>query len=816
MSTEAENTKITELTQAALDYLDRGKLAEASRSVKEASSINADHPQVRAAFEAIEQDQAGTRLPQLCQKFLVSNKDLDIEYALDYFHKHPHTSPQVLKDAMFTLMDYTGDSDTADELTGDLLKLDPPKRILISKLKIAPTVTFNHIFDRGDDSMDGQTDLLLNPKPWDNEGDRIAAERDVFQLCLAALMKAGQDFPERAMKCIARLLGAEAKNLNGLIDADGFDVILSGLDIRLPSTLKSQASLACVRLLQLSPENAKLLISQYIVHRIIKPSGERLIQSFSAAAAVFPMEPKAASETFLDAGFLPNFANLIRQWRSVRLEQAALELLNVACMDPNCRDAIRKYCPEWLQEVTTAAGTDQRRMSQTTMANLVLEKIANTQPKGEEASYPIDDRNAQEKRLYRFQAVMIDPKSTKDTKTSAIEGRAFASIQPWAKDHISQDKDTLKSLIALYGEDELPTAARFGILSILANITTYRPVISDEQKKLAELKAYAASTKLPPPDPLDDDGRVTIRCKKLLDIGIVPLLKKHKQTTPTSQFQTLTILNSLSRETPHRSILARQGTIRYLITTYDNLTLPEGQLVAAHALARILISVNPAHAFTPPTSPSSAIRPLVSLLAPDPAAEGPRNLLPTFEALLALTNLASLDEDTADAIVRRAWQPVEDDLILNANTRIQRAATELICNLSTCPAGAAQFTAGARANTRLRTLIALADAEDVETRRAAAGGLAILSEWDEVATGLLQMDGAVEKIMAIADDENAEVVIRGLSALRNCVLAAKGSDKVKVKSVIASQDGIKVLEKAVKGGDAGVGEVVAEVVRALG
>jgi hypothetical protein len=816
MSSEAENAKIIELTQAALDYLDRGKLEDASRSVKEASSINSEHPQVRAAFEAIEQDQAGTRLPQLCQKFLDSKQDLDIEYALDYFHKHPQTSAQALKDAMFVLMDYAGDSDTADELTGDLLKLDPPKRVLISKLKIAPTPTFNHIFDRGDDSMNGQTDLLLNPKPWDSEKDRIAAERDVFQLCLAALMKAGQDFPERAMRAIARLLGAEAENLNGLIDADGFDVILSALDIRLPSSLKSQASLACVRLLQLSPENAKLLISQYIVQRIVKPSGERLIQSFSAAAAVFPMEPKAASETFLNQGFLPNFAKLLSQWRSVRVEQAALELLNVACMDPNCRDAIRKYCPEWLEEVTTAAGTDQRRMSQTTMANLVLEKIKNTQPKGEEASFPTDDRNTQEKRLHRFQAVVNDLKSTKDTKINAIEGMAFASIQPWAKEDISQNSNTLKSLVALSGEETLPTAARFGILSILANITSYRPIISDEQQKLAELKAYAASTKLPPPDPLDDDEKVTQRCRKLLDFGIVPLLKKHKQPTPTSQIQVLTILNSLSRETPHRSILARQGTIRYLITTYDNITLLEGQYTAAHALARILISVNPAHAFTPPTSPTSAIRPLVSLLTPDSSAEGPRNLLPTFEALLALTNLASLDEDTADSIVRRAWQPIEDDLILNANTRIQRAATELICNLSTCPAGAAQFTASARAKTRLQTLIALADTEDVATRRAAAGALAILSEWDEVATDLVQMDGAVAKIMAIADDENTEVVIRGLSALRNCVLAAKGSEKNKVKSVVASQDGIAVMENAVKGGDAGVGELIGEIVRALG
>ena len=42
-----------------------------------------------------------------------------------------------------------------------------------------------------------------------------------------------------------------------------------------------------------------------------------------------------------------------RKWKSKKVEQASLEMLNAACMNTACREAIQKYCSEWLEEIVT-------------------------------------------------------------------------------------------------------------------------------------------------------------------------------------------------------------------------------------------------------------------------------------------------------------------------------------------------------------------------------------------------------------------------------------------------------------------------------
>ncbi|KAF2667737.1 ARM repeat-containing protein [Microthyrium microscopicum] len=820
----------------AIALIDEGQLEAASRKLREASSIDESNTTVKEAWEKLRKEDDGPALPALAQKFLASGDDTD-GYALnDYLVKHPSATQENLSKTMEILMKYTGDEDIADETTGALLKTSGARDVLAAALIKTPTVTFNTIFERGDDSSDGQTDMLLDPKSWPTEKDRIAAERDVFQLCLAQLMKAGQDFPERAMKALSRLLGAEAKNLNGLIDADGFDVICSNFDIRLPQTLRGFATLACVKLLELSPDTAKQLIAQYVVQRVEKPTHDKMIQSFSAAAAVFPMAPDAAAELFLTAGFLPNFLKLINKWKSYRVEQAALELLNAACMDARCREAITKYCPEWLEKMKTAGtNTDPRRMSQVTTANLVLEKIKDAKSEGENKPNPnaIEDISAQEDRMDRFREIIADFKSDSSSKSSALEGLAYASMKPWAKDKLAGDPTFLKSLVAVMDDKTYSSSALFGGLTIVANLTTYRPVLSEEQKKLSELKAYANSAKPSALDPLDDDAKVSTRCIQVLKAGIVPLFNTHSKTlTNSTLLLAIQILNSLAKEKTHRGTLAQQGALKFLLQAHDRLTSTPSPppnattvaLTASHAIARILISVNPLHAFTSASpSISSTIRPLTSLLTPDSPtsftesssnAEPPRTLLPTFEALLALTNLASVSEPICTAITRLAMTAL-DDLMLSTNTLVQRAATELLCNLCSAPAGAAQFT-GARGPARLQLMLALTDAEDMATRRAAAGALAMVSEYGEVVESLIGIDKGMERLVGAVGDESAEVRLRAAVAVRNCVCAEgsagrRAADGVRRVSALAA-----TLEGAVRNGDAEIGGIIGEIAVALG
>jgi hypothetical protein len=751
-------------------------------------------------------------LVTLCRKFVQSRADKDADSALDYLNLNTHLIPdETLQTAMDTLMVYSGDSDSADELTGVLLRSLPAKRVLANALKASPTVTFNKIFERGDDSVDGQTNLLLDLTGWQSEHDRIAAERDVFQLALAQLMKAGQDFPERAMRTISRLLGAEASNLNGLIDADGFDVILSNLDIRLPNALRAQASLACVKLMELSQDTAKTLISQYVVDRVQTPSGERLVQAFSAAAAVFPMAPYAAAELFLRDGFLPNFVKLINKWSSERVEQAALELLDSACMHSECREAIRKYCPEWLHSISTPVDS-KRRKSQIAVADLILEKLndfKDQQAEGEKSPSDVD-LHAQE-RARRFKSLIMEENSSR-LQAVAFEGLAFASIRAAVKDGLIHDAAFLKRLIHLLG-GEADGATVFGGLTVLVNLSGYRPVLSEEQKKMAELRAYASQSKLALSSPLDDGAHVTERCKLLMSAGVMPLLTKClKSWSPPSATLAVQIMLSLAHDKSHRGQLAQQGALKLLLTTYDHMAagndpLGPALLAAAHAVARILISVNPSHAFTSSSpSMSSAIRPLATLLIPVEKKDSTINFLPTFEALLALTNLASADESVCNLIIQKAWTRVED-LLLCQNAPVQRAATELVCNLSGCQQGAALFAAAKQSKARLQVLLALSDSADLQTRKAASGAVAMLTEWEPVLDVLRSLEDPAAQLVRILSDEDRDVAMRGAVSLRNCALVGRAEWQAILRESSCQQSIASVLPRA----NAGTKEILTEL-----
>jgi hypothetical protein len=821
--TAEEGSRITDLVAQATALIKSGGLPKAAEKLKEAASIDPENAEVKSMWDRLADEDKGKELVNLCKKWESTLSDDDGEVLLDYIHKH-NIDGGVAEEAMRVILDYRGDLDMADQITGALLKLSGARRVLAASLKELPTRTFGTIFERGDDSMNGTTDLLLSPPFWDSQEDRIAAERDVFQLALAQMMEAGEDFPGRAMKCMSRLLGAEASNLKGIIDADGFDVILSYLDIRLPQVLRSQATLATAKLFELSPDEAQTLISQYVVKRVKKPTADGLILAFSAAAAVFPMAPSAASNLFLSEGFLPSLVSIVGKWKSHRLEQSALELLSAACIDKNCRIGIRKTCLDWVKGVADT-GTDQRA----SQASLILVKIKDAVPEGEKAPSADMDAEAQTALIFRFKSLILSSDSAA-SKQDSVEGLAYSSIAPPIKEELANDSAFLQKLVKIMGESSAGAALIYGGLSIFANLTVYAPLMSEEQKKLAQLKDYANSSKPVKEDQLNGDAHVTARCKKVLDAGAIPLfvlLSLNKKLTPASQLSVLQILNSLSKEQKHRGIIAQQGAVKLLLQIYETLSKDQPPIpqptssdenastptitltppaqsidqttlrIAAHALSRILISTNPSHVFNSSLLPmTTAIRPLTLLLTEDPTSEQ-RNLLPTFEALLALTNLASTDDTARDAIIRVCWPQVED-LLLSNNTLVQRASAELICNLSASPHGVAKFADGsARASNRMHILLALADVDDLATRKAAGGALAMLTEWDKAVEAILERERGVKIVLEMCKDESEEVRHRGAVCLCNLV-NAPGETGAKAREVLKRDDALQVIAEMVK------------------
>jgi hypothetical protein len=385
---------------------------------------------------------------------------------------------------------------------------------------------------------------------------------------------------------------------------------------------------------------------------------------------------------------------------------------------------------------------------------------------------------------------------------SSIEGLAYASIRPQVKESLAFNSKFLKTLLDVLRNSPPKSPATYGGLTILVNLTSYLPTLTEEQKRISQLKAYAGASKPSlDADPLNEDVHVAERCKAVFKAEALPVLVSHSaQGSPASLKLISAILLSLSKISELRGRIAQQGGIKLLLHAYIKLPQTDyaARRTAAHALARILISTNPIHVFggSNPHPLHSAIRPLVSLLSDDPTSET-RDLLPTFEALLALTNLASIDDDARDPIIRDAWANI-DDLLLSNNKMVTRATVELICNLMQSPNGVAKFADGSRqASNRLHILLALADAEDFATRRAAGGALASLTEWDAAVTAVLERERGVKILLKLCTEDEEELRHRGVVCILN-LLSIPGEVGKKAREKVNGDDGVEALKECLK------------------
>lgn len=468
------------------------------------------------------------------------------------------------------------------------------------------------------------------------------------------------------------------------------------------------------------------------------------------------------------------------------MEQAALELLSAACMEKACRESINRYCAPWLKALA-----EERQGTNKALAALVLAKVI-----GDSAENDV---------TAKLSELVLQDAGASD---QAIEGLAYTSLQPKVKQDIASNTKVVKSMVAALRNRPSVT---FGCLTAFANITAYRPPEPEEQKRMSHLKAYANSSKPAEKDPLDNNGYVTARCRALLDADVVPaIVSCCKQTTsPINIALAVRVLLALAQEQKHRAKMTQQGAVKLLLQIRERIAKTDKatedasviERNAAHALARLLISINPAHVFSSSLPASSAASALVQLLAVDQAGDDQeRNLLPTFEALLALTNLASMEEDTVrELLLRSAWATLENHLLLSSNTMIQRASVELVCNLMASPSGVAKFADGSKqASNRMHILLALADVEDLATRRAAGGALAMLTEWDKAVEAVLGKERGVKILLGMCADESEEMKHRGLVCVLN-LMEAPGKVGEDAMSKVKAEGGEAVLKESLRG-----------------
>ncbi|KAF2859298.1 ARM repeat-containing protein [Piedraia hortae CBS 480.64] len=759
-TTEKEVAALLRLADEAKTSRDWPRLGDI---LTQASRLEPENKQVKQRWRDFQASDQGALGP--CQKYLSSEKGEDGKRALSALRENQLEDVQEVYDL---LLEADNKLSMLGDLTSTLLQRQPAKKYAAGLLEKGQTQSLTQTLHQGEKPFRALVGITFEDAVWTSRNTQKTAQQHVFRFCVASLKKPDEN-KASLIEAVARQLAIHPDNVKELINQDVSDTIFSMLDFRLDSSVRGQAMVCTTQLFKLK-DNSEQMFTTFIKSM----TGKDPNITASAAAMAFAVVPAAAAQIFLTEGFIQHLVSALEnntsavaagKTNAIDIERAILELLSAACIDKACREAINRRCSSYLQKTASQAQNPHQAL-----ASIILAKSS------EKSADSLTET--------------LSNLAIKDDE--AIEGLAYTSLQPSVKEKLSFNTKLLQQLITTVKSQN---QSSFGALQVLSNLVTYRRPRSAERTKISQLKAYASGSSIvEDSNPLDDDVHVSARCTKLVNLNIIPTLTSLPSTNTSSASLTVKILLSLSKDTKNRPKLAQQGGIKYL------LHVPGGSLTSAHALARILISTNPEHAFTKATPAVSAASALIKLLIPVEDENGESDLLPTFESLLALTNLCSTEDSASRDLVLRTAMPQVEELLLSNNTLIQRAAVELICNLMLSPDGVALFTSTGSSNSkdtsksdksnakdpkpanprsdptssptnrRLGILVALSNSPDTATRRAAGGALAGLTQWD-VGVGSLLNDKGVSALIRMCHDESPEVRHRGLVCVLNAVSA---------------------------------------------
>jgi hypothetical protein len=217
--------------------------------------------------------------------------------------------------------------------------------------------------------MSPTEDKVFDPSVAPSEEAHLTNNKDVsveddMLLILAGLMEAGMEDDDicKELNKVTKLLTEDPAvspklkqphtPLWKIIDADSIDTIWGFLDMRQSPAVRGYATMATSEFLKASGDVGVHFLTDFFNSKVRRSTYDDYIVAFSVASAIFPVVPDVVAELFLSEGFVGSLGPLMkRKWKSKKVEQAALEMLNVACMNTPCREAIQKYCTEWLDEI---------------------------------------------------------------------------------------------------------------------------------------------------------------------------------------------------------------------------------------------------------------------------------------------------------------------------------------------------------------------------------------------------------------------------------------------------------------------------------
>lgn len=355
---------------------------------------------------------------------------------------------------------------------------------------------------------------------------------------------------------------------------------------------------------------------------------------------------------------------------------------------------------------------------------------------------------------------LVNPSKDKDLRKWAAEGLSYLTLDADVKEKLVEDKPALQSLIELAKSGD--QSCLYGVVTTLVNLCN----AYEKQELLPEMMELAKFAKhhVPEQHELDDpdfvNKRLTVLAKAGVTSGLVALAKTESHN---SKELIARVFNAICSLQDLRGIVVQQGAAKVLIPMSLEGT-KNGKKQAAQALARIGITINPEVAF-PGQRNLEVVRPLLALLHPECSA------LENFEALMALCNLAAMNETTRNRILKEGGLAKIEQYMYEDHMMLQRAATQCICNLMQSEDVIKAFESQ---NDRTKYLYLLCQDEDEDTVMAATGALCVLTLASKpCCRKLLDLESWPETIRCVLANNNKEIQYRGTYMLYNIVKGDK-------------------------------------------
>lgn len=520
-------------------------------------------------------------------------------------------------------------------------------------------------------------------------------------------------------------------------------------------------------------------MSSLIVEAEIDVGNDPLSIIVKTLSELYPSLTTLCSEIFLTNGLSKLFKKRVFEEQDLQFTKELLRLLSSACID----ETMRTYITEnYLQLLERSLNVEDVQI----YSALVLVKTwsftkltcINLKQLSEIFINAISRRIMPKIENVNESAVKLEEVPKVEM---SVEALAYLSLKASVKIMIRSNESFTEILLTMIKSQKM-THCLYGLLVIMANLSTLPEESNGSSQSINDLKNYA-DLKGPGADKVGAEKEskediLLFNEKYILRTELISFLKREMHNlSPNCKQQVVRVIYNITRSKNFIPQCISQGgttiILEYLANKQD---IGEPiRILGYRALTRMLIFTNPGLIFKK-YSALNAIPFLFELLPRStPVDDNPLHndeqikLTDNYEALLALTNLASSETSDGEEVCKHIvstkiyWSTIEN-LMLDENVPLQRSTLELISNMMSHPLTiAAKFfnLENPQSLRNFNILVKLLQLSDVESQRAVAAIFAnIATTIPLIAKELLTKKELIENAIQVFADQIDDIELR--------------------------------------------------------